>query len=69
MDSAMPARLLYEHGQFRVLSPGSFVICAVTGVRIPLDDLRYWSVALQEPYVSPAAALKLARSDSNSGAA
>ena len=32
--------------------------CAVTGDAIPLDDLRYWSVELQEAYVDAAASLK-----------
>ena len=35
-----------------MLSPGSFVLCAVTGARIPLDELRYWSVARQEAYAN-----------------
>ncbi|MCF4164742.1 DUF2093 domain-containing protein [Zavarzinia compransoris] len=60
MDSAAPAKLLYDHGQFKVLWPGSYVICAATGQRIALEDLRYWSVDRQEPYVSPEAALKRA---------
>jgi hypothetical protein len=37
---------------FRVLTPGDHVVCAVTGAAIPLDHLRYWSVARQEPYAS-----------------
>jgi hypothetical protein len=41
-----------------VLSPGSFVRCAVTGVQIPLDELKYWSVKRQEAYADAAAALK-----------
>ncbi|MDQ2893859.1 MAG: DUF2093 domain-containing protein, partial [Pseudomonadota bacterium] len=28
------------------------VLCATSGVRIPLDILRYWSVARQEPYAT-----------------
>jgi hypothetical protein len=44
------ARLHYLPGTFRVLSNGDHVICAVTGVRIPLHELRYWSVARQEAY-------------------
>jgi hypothetical protein len=52
------ATLEYLDGEYRILSPGSYVVCAVTGVRIPLEALRYWSVDLQESYVSPAAALK-----------
>lgn len=46
------ARLHYMAGTFRVLSGGDYVVCAVTGRRIPLDDLRYWSVAKQQAYVS-----------------
>jgi hypothetical protein len=37
---------------FRMLSPGDHVICAVSGERIALDALRYWSVARQQPYAS-----------------
>ena len=48
----------YLDGNMRVVKPGSYVRCAVTGERIPLDQLRYWSVARQEAYVSPEAVLK-----------
>jgi len=41
-----------------VLAPGSYVTCAVTGQRIPLDELRYWSVDRQEPYVGPVQMVK-----------
>jgi hypothetical protein len=46
------ARIRYLDGDFQVTSPGAFVRCAVTGEAIPLDELKYWSVARQEPYVS-----------------
>jgi hypothetical protein len=46
------ARIKYLDGEFQVLSPGDFVRCAVTGDPIPLPNLRYWSVELQEPYSS-----------------
>lgn len=36
-----PARLHYLANGFRVLSPGDHVVCAVTGRRIPLEDLKY----------------------------
>ncbi len=52
------ADLEYLDGEFRVVKAGSFVLCAVTGAPIPLESLRYWSVDLQEAYVSPATALK-----------
>lgn len=49
------ALLDYGHGEFRVVRPGAFVRCAVTGAPIRLEDLRYWSVDWQEAYVSPEA--------------
>jgi hypothetical protein len=52
------ARLHYMPGTFRVLSPGDHVVCAVTGRRIPLDDLRYWSVARQEAYATAEASVE-----------
>lgn len=51
------ARVRYLDGDFQVIAPGSFVRCAVTGRAIPLDELRYWNVDLQEAYVDGAAAL------------
>lgn len=48
----------YLDADFRVLKPGAFVRCAVTGKPIPLDELRYWSVDLQEAYASPEAVLQ-----------
>ena len=41
-----------------VLTPGAYVVCAVTNTKIPLEALRYWSVDLQEAYAGPGAALK-----------
>ncbi len=52
------ARVAYLHGEFRIDSPGDFVVCAVTGKPIAIADLRYWSVELQEPYSSAAASLQ-----------
>ncbi|GJE01490.1 MULTISPECIES: DUF2093 domain-containing protein [Methylobacterium] len=51
----------YGDSNLRVVRPGRFVRCAVTGAEIPLDDLRYWSVARQEPYATPEAALQRLR--------
>ncbi len=55
--AAAEAELDFGDGEFRVIRPGSFVRCAVTGTPIPLDELRYWNVALQEAYASPQAKL------------
>ena len=52
------AELEYLDGEYRIVRPGSFVLCAVTETRIPLEALRYWSVDLQEPYATPDIALK-----------
>jgi hypothetical protein len=49
------ADVKYLDGDFRVVRPGAFVRCAVTGVAIPLEELRYWSVDLQEAYATPEA--------------
>ena len=46
------ARLRYLPGDLEVLSPGTFVRCAVTGRPVDLDDLRYWSHEVQEAYAS-----------------
>lgn len=47
-----PARLHYMAYSFRVLQAGDHVVCAVSSQKIPLEELRYWSVARQEPYAS-----------------
>jgi hypothetical protein len=53
-----PARIHYMAGTFRILASGDHVVCAVTGQRIPLHELRYWSVERQEPYIDAEASLK-----------
>jgi hypothetical protein len=56
-DRATPmsgeAEVKYLDGDFRVVKPGAFVRCAITGVPIPLEELKYWSVDKQEAYASP----------------
>ncbi len=52
------ARLRYLDGEYQVLSPGDFVRCGVTGEMVPLPELRYWSVDLQEAYASADASLR-----------
>ena len=51
------AVLRYGDGEFTVLRPGRYVICAVSGKRVPLEALRYWSPVHQEAYAGPAEAL------------
>ena len=52
MNKNRVAKLHYMASSFRMLASGDHVLCAVTGEVIPLDDLRYWSVAKQEAYAS-----------------
>ena len=52
------AVIRYLDGDFQVLVNGSHVTCAVTGLAIPLDELKYWSVERQEPYVDAKASLQ-----------
>ncbi len=52
------ARLRYLDSDYQVLVPGAYVTCAATGRRIPLPELRYWSVDRQEAYADAAASLK-----------
>ncbi len=55
---ARAARLHFMANGFRVLTPGDHVVCAVSGEKVPLQTLRYWSVARQEPYASAALAMQ-----------
>jgi hypothetical protein len=52
------ARLRYLDSDYQVVVPGSYVTCAVTGQRIPLSNLRYWSVDRQEAYADAEASLQ-----------
>jgi hypothetical protein len=56
--SAGEAEVKFLDGDFRVMRPGAFVRCAVTGTPIPLEELKYWSVERQEAYAGPDAVLK-----------
>ncbi len=52
-SSEKPAKLYYGPSTFRVLRSGGHVLCAVSGVTIPLEELRYWSADHQEAYATP----------------
>lgn len=52
------AKLQFGDNEFTILRQGAFVQCAVSGEHIPLDELRYWSVDLQEAYRGPAEAMQ-----------
>jgi hypothetical protein len=46
------AQLTYLSGSYEITGRGDHVLCAVTGQKIPLDALRYWSHELQEAYAN-----------------
>ncbi len=46
------AKLKYFPNNFKIIENGDYVICAVSGKEITLDNLNYWNVELQEPYFS-----------------
>ena len=46
------ARIKYLPNNFEILEEGDHVICGISGKKIPLEDLTYWNVDLQEPYFS-----------------
>ncbi len=52
------AVLRYSGGDFTVIQPGAYVTCAVSGKRIRMEELRYWSVERQEAYAGPDFALQ-----------
>jgi hypothetical protein len=47
------AKLLFKHNSFDILEEGDFVLCAISGKEIKLENLNYWNVDLQEAYFSP----------------
>tara|TARA_B100001179_G_scaffold204023_1_gene166511 strand:- start:774 stop:968 length:195 start_codon:yes stop_codon:yes gene_type:complete len=46
------AKLKYGSNSFEVIEKGDYVICAISGKKIPLEKLTYWNVELQEAYFS-----------------
>lgn len=46
------AKLKFNSNNFEVIEEGDYVVCAVSGKNIPLNQLTYWNAELQEPYFS-----------------
>ena len=46
------AKLKYLPNNFQIIEAGDYVECAVSGKKIEIEKLTYWSVELQEPYYS-----------------
>ena len=47
------AKLKFLPNSFEIVENGDYVECAISGKNIPLNQLSYWSVDLQEAYFSP----------------
>ena len=46
------AKLKFKPNNFEIVEEGDYVICAVSGKKINLENLNYWNVELQEAYFS-----------------
>ena len=46
------AKIKYLPNNFEVIQDGDHVICAISGKKIPLENLNYWNVDEQEAYFS-----------------
>jgi len=46
------AKIKYLPNNFQIIENGDHVICSISGKKIPLENLNYWNVELQEPYFS-----------------
>ena len=47
------AKLIFKHNYFEIVEEGDYVLCAISGKEIKLQNLHYWNVDTQEPYFSP----------------
>jgi len=46
------AKIKYLPNNFQIIEAGDYVICAVSGKQINIENLNYWNVELQEAYFS-----------------
>ena len=51
--SKKKAKLIFKHNSFEIVEEGDYVLCAISGKKIMLQNLNYWNVDLQEAYFSP----------------
>ena len=51
--SKKKAKLIFKHNSFEIVEEGDYVLCAISGKEIMLQNLNYWNVELQEAYFSP----------------
>ena len=50
--SEKKAKVIFKHNYFEVVNEGDYVLCAISNKKIPLQNLNYWNVDLQEAYFS-----------------
>ena len=46
------AKIKYLPNNFEIIEEGDYVVCSISGKKIPINDLTYWNVELQEAYFS-----------------
>ena len=46
------AKIKYLPNNFQIIEEGDYVVCAISGKKINIENLTYWNVDLQEPYFS-----------------
>tara|TARA_X000000950_G_scaffold188310_1_gene227685 strand:- start:118 stop:342 length:225 start_codon:yes stop_codon:yes gene_type:complete len=51
--SKKKAKVIFKHNYFDIVEDGDYVLCAISGKEINLQNLNYWNVDLQEAYFSP----------------
>lgn len=65
--SPSEAKIRYLDADYVVISPGTFVRCAITGKPIAVEELAYWSVERQEAYIDAEASLAAHKRASGDG--
>ena len=46
------AKVIFKHNSFEIIEEGDYVLCSISSKKIPLKNLNYWNVDLQEAYYS-----------------
>jgi hypothetical protein len=46
------AKIKYLPNNFQIIENGDYVVCAVSGKKIKIENLTYWNVESQEAYYS-----------------
>jgi hypothetical protein len=46
------AKIKYLPNNFEIIEQGDYVLCAISGKKIEIENLTYWNVDLQEAYYS-----------------